>query len=280
MRSLLSLVAGVLALYGGCGVVGFALAQLVAMLVSQIIRSVVGIRVFHETIRGQWSTEEAKNLAKRGLGFLCTPIWQSVYFQGTTFVVRVVLGAEAVAVFNTIRTVCRSVNQIFTIVSGSITPELQCEYGSGNLSTVQRVFRRALHFVAFVAIIGVAALGIVGRPLYAWWTHNTLLVPNSMWYIFMSGILFNALWWTAGTIFQVTNRPYRFALYGIVSASVSTLLTYILSLFFGLSGAAMGYVVMDVLMFLLVIPTASSYLQLPLRELWMGKCTYKTSVNA
>jgi O-antigen/teichoic acid export membrane protein len=197
-----------------------------------------------------------------------TPIWQSIYFQGTTFAVRIALGAEAVAIFNTIRTVCRSVNQMFSIVNGSIFPELQSEYGAGNLPLVRQIFSRAVRIVALLAVVGVAVLSVVGLDIYAWWTHNTLMVPVSMWYIFMSGILFNALWWTAGAIFRVINQPYKFAAYGMISASVSAVATYVLSTSMGLTGAAIGYVAMDVMMSILVLPYACKCIQMNVSDLF------------
>jgi O-antigen/teichoic acid export membrane protein len=264
----LRIVIGIAVLYSGCGVVGFTIAQLCATVVCESANLLIGLRIFHDPIQGRWSKAYAVDIIKKGLGFMFTPIWQSIYFQGTTFAVRIALGAEAVAIFNTIRTVCRSVNQMFSIVNGSIFPELQSEYGAGNLPLVRQIFSRAVRIVALLAVVGVAVLSVVGLDIYAWWTHNTLMVPVSMWYIFMSGILFNALWWTAGAIFRVINQPYKFAAYGMISASVSAVATYVLSTSMGLTGAAIGYVAMDVMMSILVLPYACKCIQMNVSDLF------------
>ena len=77
--------------------------------------------------------------------------------------------------FNTVRTVCRSVNQIFSIINAAIFPDLQFEYGRGNLPLVQKLFRIAVDFSIIIGFIGSLHPLCHRFELYNWWTQNALL---------------------------------------------------------------------------------------------------------
>lgn len=197
-----------------------------------------------------------------------TPIWQSVYFQGTTFVVRITLGAEAVAIFNTVRTVCRSVNQLFSIINASIFPDLQYEYGQGHIQTVRKYFRVAVILSMLIGFIGCSVLVAFGLNIYGWWTNSVLTVPHSVWNVFMLGAFFNAVWWTSVVTYRMTNQPYHFAIASTVMSFVSVGLTYVLSFPFGLLGAAIGCTLFELVMALYVLPDSCRMLGMKPNQLF------------
>jgi hypothetical protein len=41
-----------------------------------------------------------------------------------------------------------------------------------------------------------------------------------MWNIIYSGILFNAMWWTAGVVLERLNASYHFLNYGVIAAVI------------------------------------------------------------
>ena len=185
---LLNIAVGLVVLLMGYGVVAFAFSQLVIAIIYIIGYSVYGCRLINlQGYKGRILKCDINDIVKKGMGYLMTPVWQSVYFQGTTFVVRITLGAEAVAIFNTVRTVCRSVNQMFSIINASIFPDLQYEYGQGHIQTVHRYFRVAVLLSMIIGFAGCAVLVVFGLDLYGWWTKSVLTVPYSVWNVFMFG---------------------------------------------------------------------------------------------
>ena len=210
-----------------------------------------------------------KMIAAKGMGYMMTPIWQSIYFQGGTFVVRLTLGPESVAIFNTVRTVCRSVNQIFSIINGSIFPDLQYEYGKGNMPTVHRLFRIAVVFSICIGFTGTLFLVLFGLDIYEWWTRNVLTVPMNVWWTFMVGVLFNAIWWTSVVTYRMTNQPYHFAIMSTLMACVSVGTSYVLSTYLGLWGAAIGATLYDVVMMCYVLPDSCHLLGLKVKDLFV-----------
>ena len=267
--SAISLIVGFGVLYGEGGIVEYAFSQFLVTILFTIIYFVVGRRLVDlKGYHGRYILSDIKQIASKGMGYMMDPVWQCIYFQGSTLVVRLTLGPEAVAAFNTIRTACRSVSQIFNVVNGSIFPELQYEYGQGNMKTVHRLFRLSVLSSILAGIIGTIFLSLFGLDIYNWWTQSQLSVSTEVWNTFVVSILFNAVWWTAMVAYPVTNQPYHFAVASITTACLSVVISYILSIYFGLWGAALGTMLFEMVMMLYVLPDGCRLLDMKTTSLF------------
>lgn len=252
-HNLLNICFGFIVLMLNYGIIAYSATMLVLSIITIVVYSWYGRRIVDfEEKKGNMVRDDIIAIIKKGIGYLASPIWQSVYFQGSTFVVRVVLGPGPVAVFNTVRTVCRSVNQLFSIINAGIFPEMQYEYGHGNLHTVQKLYRIAIITSFVIAFCGFLILYFFGQNIYNIWTNNTLSIPDDVWNVFMVGILLNAVWWTSVVVYRVTNQPYHFAILATLMAFVSVGTSYLLSLYFGMLGVAIGAVLFDAVMALYI----------------------------
>ena len=269
IKSFLSVVVGLITLLLGYRIVIFAVSQLFIISCFTFFYAFKARKVCDSYgFVGVWDKDEYKNIINKGLGFLLMPVWQVIYFQGTTFVVRIVLGPESVAVYNTVRTLSRSINQFFSVVNISIFPELQYEIGQGNLSKAKKIYRMSMIIVFIIALIGCLVLTLFGLWFYKIWTKGELDLPPLMWYIFVIGILFNSIWWVAGVIFRAINEPHRFALAGLFGALISVFLSYWLSHYYGLIGAAIGAISLEVLMAFFVLPYGFKILDMKLSDVF------------
>ncbi|WP_036151637.1 lipopolysaccharide biosynthesis protein [Maribacter forsetii] len=268
-KSAASIGFGLLVLLLGYGIVEFAISQLLVTVIFIIFYGLKGRQIIglHKTFKGVKDKVILKSITTKGLSYLMLPMWQIIYFQGTTFVVRIVLGAEAVAIFNTTRTLSRSVNQILYMIEPTVFPELQNQIGKANWKMAQKIFRISLIGVFLVSLVGFIGLALFGLWFYNIWTQNQLEVPTTMWYIMISAMLFNALWYVTEMVFRAFNEPKLMGWIGMGSALVSVLFTYILSNYMGLIGAAIGAVLLDVILVFLVLPHGCKLLKLPLKEL-------------
>lgn len=277
-----NLLFGFIALLMGCNVVGYAFSQLIVSMLFTALFLIVGNRAIElKEYKGHVIVSDIKIIISKGLGYMMNMVWQSIYFQGSTFVVRLTLGPESVAVFNTMRTACRSVSQIFNVINGSVYPELQYEYGMGNMYVVQRLFRTSILISFLVGIGGALLLSVFGMDIYNWWTQNSLLVSNEIWYIFIIGIVFNGVWWTCIVAYSVTNNPYNFSIPSTIVAIISVGVSYVLSEYFGLLGAVLGIVLFDVIMMFYILPNSSKLLGLTTKDIFSQtsedlKCLIKT----
>lgn len=269
-QNIVNLIAGFSVLCAGCGIVGFAMSQFIVSILFTIAYFIIGKRLINlKEYKGKILRNDIKMITSKGLGYMMTPVWQSIYFQGGTFVVRLTLGPESVAIFNTVRTVCRSVNQMFSIVNGSIFPDLQYEYGRGNMPTVHRLFRVAVIFSMCIGVVGTLFLVLFGLDIYEWWTRSVLTVPTNVWWTFMIGVLFNAIWWTSVVTYRMTNQPYHFAIMSTITACLSVGASYILSTDLGLWGAAIGATLYDVIMMFYVLPDSCHLLGMKVKDLFV-----------
>lgn len=254
IEGLILIAVGITVLMTGHGIVAYALCTFIGSLVFNIGYALLAIHIIGDLPLGKFDRSEVKMICGKGLGYMASPLWQAIYFQGTTLVVRTILGAEAVAIFNTVRKVCRCVNQVFNIISSSIFPELQIAIGKNNMLLAKSILLKSMKITSVLGVSGFVLLSLVGQELYNWWTNGMFNIPLSIWIVFMFGILLNAIWWTAGCTFRAFNEPFRYAIYGLTSSCVAVFFTYIASCLWGMLGAVIGYSFFDVMMLVLVIP--------------------------
>ena len=248
---------GILLLISGYGIVIYAMGHLIVTIIWNAGYSIYGRSRVDNLPRGHWSKEIARDISKKGIAFMFYPIWQSIYFQGSTFIVRLFLGPEMVALFNTARTACRSVNQIYAVVNTAVFPELQMAFGCNDKTLVRKLYVRSYQVELTIAFIGALLLFVYGQSIYTWWTMKTIVVPSNVWNVFVFGIILNALWWTASMVFKASNMPYRFAMYSLIGSIISVLAMSVFSSCLGLLGAVIGFVLFDIIMVLTVIPSAN-----------------------
>ncbi|MDR3651554.1 MAG: hypothetical protein P4L34_01130 [Paludibacter sp.] len=253
----------------GGGVVQFALTNLIITVLFILSYGFVAHRILPITkeYKGVVLKSDIKSLIHKGFGFLLSPVWQAVFFQGTTFVVRIVLGPVAVTVFNTVRALTRAVNQANSTIIASVLPELQFEIGSGNLKQARKIFRIGLSIIVIIAIGGMMLLFVGGPWFYELWTRKALNPPTMMWNIFIIGILFSGTWWMSSDVLIAANKPYNFTIKALVVAILAVIASYFLSRQFGLTGAAIGNFLLDLILFVTVLPSACKLIEQPLESL-------------
>jgi O-antigen/teichoic acid export membrane protein len=261
---------GLLVLVLGYGVIEFAITQFIVTLTFIVLYGLKGRKVLglFKTHNGIKDKVILKDITSKGLSYLMLPVWQIIYFQGSTFVVRIVLGPEAVAVFNTVRTLSRSFNKFLYFVDPTIFPELQYYIGKNQWETAKKIFRISILGVFLMSIIGCILLAIFGPWFYAIWTKNELDLPKAMWYVSISGLIFNALWYSAEMVFRAVNQPKKMGIFGVISAIISVAFTYVFAQHLGLVGAALGALTLDILLVILILPLGCKLMHMSLGELF------------
>lgn len=256
------------------GLGGHAVAVAIADLCGTLAFSLVYILVAHRLLpEVRWWRARAldgrasRQLAATGLGHLGYPAWQAIFFQGTTLAVRIALGAHAVAIFNTMRTLSRTVNQVSGMVDAAFFPELQLAIAEARTQTARRLYRVGLGLSVLTAAAGVVVLSLWGNVLYARWTGGELAVTSDIWTPFFAAILVNSLWINPSMVFRAANLPGTFALVGVSSALVAVALCYALAGPFGLAGAVWGTLALEIPLALWSIPSSARIVKQDLRRL-------------
>lgn len=256
IRLTINLFAGLVLLMLGFGVVEFALSQLLISILFNMGFFYFGTRMLGENLlsKGKFILNDAKELAKTGFHYLLSPLWQAGYFQGTTLIIRYFLGAEAVTIFNTVRTLSRSLRQGLNILSASIFPELQFELGLGRMKSVINLMGFSLVFSTSLSILGVLFLAIFGLDLYQLWTKNQINLAYSVWLVFLSASIFNTIWTSTEILFYGMNKPEKINYYAVVITLISLFLTFVGAKFFGLLGSVLGAVSFEIILAFAIFP--------------------------
>lgn len=239
-------------------IVQFAAVNLLISIVFSVGYAIIAHRILPSE-RGTIDKSEIKMIFKKGFGFLLSPVWQAIFFQGTTFVVRLTLGPVAVTIFNTVRTLTRSVNQANSMVISSVIPEIQYELASGNKDKSKKIFDRSLYLIISIALSGMLFLYFFGPWFYQIWTHKALNPPAAMWNIFIVSILFNAIWWLSSDLLMSINKPYDFSIIAVITSVIAVLSSFFLSKYFGLIGASFGSCILDITLGLLIYKKVVKY---------------------
>ncbi len=263
--SLLILISSIIILSLKGSILLFAISNLIFTIFYVTIHSIVAKKILSlKSHQGTIIKSEILNLLKIGFGYLLAPLWQAIFFQGTTFVVRVVLGPISVTIFNTVRALTRTIYQGNALILSSLTPELQYSIGQENYNLARKLFRFCILMGGTISFLGIVSLLTIGPWFYKLWTGNSVFLPDTMWYIFIAGISFNTLWTISSEIILSANKPYKFTIAASALSLISVIISYILSIHFGLSGAAIGSLMMDVFMFSYLFPISCELLNQPL----------------
>jgi O-antigen/teichoic acid export membrane protein len=265
--SVLNLVVGLLVLILGGGIVQFAVANFSIAVVFIIFYALMARRTLplRKEFIGKVNNSDIKVIMHKGFGFLLSPVWQAIFFQGTTFVVRVVLGPVAVTIFNTVRTATRAINQANGMVISSVLPELQFEIGANNFQKARKIFRFSLTIVLLISIVGMVFLYFGGPWLYEIWTNKVLKPPAMMWNFFILGIGFNGIWWMSSDVLIASNKPYDFVFAAIICSLLAVLISYFMTIYYGLTGAAVGSLLLDIALAFYVLPRSCKLINQPVR---------------
>ncbi|MDA9111629.1 polysaccharide biosynthesis C-terminal domain-containing protein, partial [Flavicella sp.] len=141
-------------------------------------------------------------------------------------------------------------------------PEFQYEIAQGNIKKSHKLFRVSIIIVFFTALVGTFFLSVFGLWFYEIWTSSTIEVPPLMWNVFIVSILFNSLWWASTMVYSALDKPYYFALSGILASIISVVASYFLAQFLGLNGVAIGSLSLDLILSFLMLPYACKLLKI------------------
>ena len=227
-----------------------ALAILSSEVLYLIVIKWVSWRAFPTLVfsRSQVKSAHYGLLFRKGLSFQALPLGSALLFQGNLLIVQMVLGPAAVAVFGTVRTLVRSINQLLEMVNQILWPELSLLFGEGKLQLVARLHRIGVVVSIAVACLSVLFLALFGHILYGVWTGNSIPLPHRLLLLFLLPIPFNALWFTSSVTHIASNQHERLAIRYLVASGLSVIACGFLSYFFNIEGAAVSTLVCDIIL--------------------------------
>lgn len=255
-------------LYLGAKAFEFAITVFLITLITNIIYIYLSIKVlnFKEYKASVYDKNQALFLFKKGFGYFLSPLWQAIYFQGTTLVIRIVLGPSAVVLFNTLRTLINSSSQFFSIVVNAIYPEYQLLIAKNDQKTSNKLYSYLLFVNVILSFIMMLGFLLFGNLFYNWWTNNLINVPSIIWFLMIIRIFFYALWYSNSFVFEARNMPYYLTVTGLIVSILSVGVTWVSSIFWGVAGGAVGILFFDILMFIVLRRLSANLISIELKD--------------
>ncbi len=202
-----------------------------------------------------------RELLAPGLAFMAFPIGNALSLQGFTIVIGATLGAAAVVVFSTTRTITRVAIQAMGSINLAIWPELSRSVGSGRLDEARAILRRSVQLALVGSLSLVLGLALFGVAIIRWWTHGLVDPPVLLLFILLLVIVTNSMWYTLSAVLAATNRHRRMAVVYLSGTTAALLGAVPLSSAFGPTGAAVALLAIDMAMVAYVFPASLRVIQ-------------------
>jgi O-antigen/teichoic acid export membrane protein len=240
----------------GAGPGGAALAFLAGSVVGFVASLIVVRRAV------PWSTfrperphlQTVRELLAPGLAFMAFPIGNALSLQGITIVVGATLGATAVVVFSTTRTATRVVLQAMGALGHSVWPELSRSVGGGHLAEARLILSRATRMSVGASFALVLVLAVAGPAVISWWTRGAVNTPDGLLYLLLLVVVCNTFWYTRFMVLLATNQHAQVAVFYLLGTATSLIVAVPLTAAFGLIGAAISLLAIDIAMAGVVLP--------------------------
>jgi O-antigen/teichoic acid export membrane protein len=186
-------------------------------------------------------------LAIPAVAYVAFPVGSALSIQGMVLVIAAMLGPIAVATFSTMRTLTRFGFQLMEAVKNSVWPELSAAYGRENWPLARRLHRIACQVSLWSSVGTVVFLFFAGERIVSVWTHGRIVmdVPTFHWLLLV--ILANSFWYTSSVVTIASNTHERVAAVYLAGTVTSLFLARLLMPHFGISGAAMALLAIDVI---------------------------------
>ena len=198
--------------------------------------------------------QTVRELLAPGVAFMAFPIGNALSLQGITIVIGATLGATAVVVFSTTRTATRVVLQAMGALGNSIWPELSRSVGGGHLAEARVILSRATRLSVGASFALVLILAVAGPAVISWWTRGAVSPPSGLLYVLLLVVVCNTFWYTRFMVLLATNQHSQVAAFYLLGTATSLIAAVPLSAAFGLIGAAISLLAIDIAMAGVVLP--------------------------
>ena len=186
-----------------------------------------------------------RRLCNPAIAYMAFPAGNSFSLQGMTIVVGAVLGPIAVVMFSTTRTLTRFAYQMVDTIANSVWPELSAAFGAGDRLLAKKLHRCACQASLGLSLAAILILMLFGNGIYDQWTHHKLLMDHRLFQLLLIEVLANSLWFTSSIVPVACNCHGRVAAIFLLTTALSLPVAYLLMPRYGLPGAGISLLLVD-----------------------------------
>jgi len=202
------------------------------------------------------SSARVMSLVRPSMASMAFPLGRALNIQGMRLVVGLVLGPSAVAVFSSIRTLCRSALKPVLIVAELVEPEMALAFGSGRLADMRDMLKRSSQVTLWMAVPACAVLWFIGAPLLNIWTTGRIELDVQLYALLLLASVAHSIWFSALMVSYATNRHGRAAVVFLAANLGLLVATAVLVDHIGIAGAGLAIALFEVVMVAWILPEA------------------------
>ena len=204
----------------------------------------------------------ANKLILPALALTGLPLGNSVNNQGILAIISSILGPVYVTIFSTTKTLSNLVFQSMNVIRLSVWPEISAAYGSGNLLLARKLYTRSCQISFWLSLSLCLSLALLGDLIFKLWVGKNLTMDTAVFQIMLAIIVFKVLWFSSSVILTATNKhKVMTSLYCLFSITFVLFTSKIVPLY-GLKGAALSTLCVDILMCIYVLTVSGKQLGL------------------
>jgi O-antigen/teichoic acid export membrane protein len=207
-------------------------------------------------------------LAAPAVAYMAFPVGNALSIQGMVLVISAVLGPIAVATFSTMRTLTRFGFQIMEAVKNSVWPELSAAYGAQNWPLARKLHRVACQVSLWSSLAAAIFLFFAGDKIVAIWTHGRIVMDVPTFHWLLLATVANSFWYTSSVVTVASNTHERVAAVFLTGTATSLVIARLLMPHFGLGGAAMALLAIDIIVGWYVLTRSLTTLSESAREFY------------
>lgn len=243
-------VAAIVVVSSGGGFIAVAITYLAIRILALTLQATLMIRsvAYLNFGFGDARLAEVKTLLRPAMAVMALPAAQAVFLQGTTMVVGLAVSAAAVPAFTSVRTLTRAGVQLTTLLNHAIMPELSMAAATDDQAKKERIVASTIVGSLVVVIPFGIGLLLFGPWFIHFWTHGMIAPPFALLLTMTIVMVINGIWHPLSNLLLAVNRQESYSYMFLVAAAGSVTISYPLALTFGVVGAGLGILCLDMFM--------------------------------
>lgn len=189
-----------------------------------------------------------RQIFRKGMAFQSIPLGNALLFQGSILIVQLTLGPLSVAIYSTVRTLVRTVNQALEVINQSILPEMTHLLAAKDLKRACTLHRSAVWLSIIVGGFGTILMAVMGPSAYEIWIGQTTDLSWSMLIAFLIPIPITSVWFSSSAVLLACNDIEGMAVRYLVGSVLTLVSCGLLSYCFGLQGVAISSLWLDLIL--------------------------------
>lgn len=199
------------------------------------------------------SRHRMRELARPALAALALPLAIAGSLQGSAMAVGAAGGAAVVPIFTSLRTLSRLGLQGVLVIMLPLYTEYTMAHAVTNRTRMVRIMNLSLVLISAAGLAFALVIGLFGQQLLDLWTDGKIVAPAAMVGIMAMGIILNMLWMPLSDLLLGINRHEEYTYVYVCAAVLSVVLTYVLVIAMGVTGAALAKLALEAVMLVTVI---------------------------